>query len=107
MTIPFLEQLPDVLRRLTLLEEAAKRIVAQLSRNVFQRPQVVAGSIWRRNQQEQEVNLLAVEAVEVYPLLADRHGADELVDGRMLRMGHRDSTPDARAAEFLAFEDRG
>src|SRR5262249_40688210 len=45
IVVRLVEQLQNLLRVFCLLEELAKRVVAQLARNVFQRAQVVAGPI--------------------------------------------------------------
>ena len=50
-----------------LLEKAAKRIVAELPGDVFQGAKVVAGPVGRGNQEEEQVDRLAVEAGEVDP----------------------------------------
>ena len=53
------------------------------------------------------MNLLTIKAVEVDAFLTDRDRADELVDGRVLRMGHGHAAADAGATELFAFEYRG
>ena len=67
VVVGLVQQLLDVFRRLGLLEEAAEGVVAELPRDVLQRPQVVAGPVGRRNQQEEQVDRLAVEAGEIDP----------------------------------------
>lgn len=47
VVVSFFEQLHDVVGIFALLQEAAKRFIAQLSRNVFQGSQVIAGAIGR------------------------------------------------------------
>ena len=100
------KQLLDVLGALGLLEEPAERVVAELPRDVLQGPEVIARPIGRRNQQEKQLDLLAVEAGEIDPLAADGHRAHQPVDAGMLGVRHGHAAADAGAAQFLALEDR-
>src|SRR5688572_232208 len=55
--IRLLQELPHVGRLFALLQETTERVVPQLPGDVFQRPQVIARAIGRRNQEKQQVNL--------------------------------------------------
>ena len=55
----------NVLRGFRLLEEPAEGVVAELAGDVFQRPQVVARPVGRRDQEEEQVHHFAVEAGEI------------------------------------------
>ena len=96
----------NVLHALGLLEEAAEGVVAELAGDVLQRPQVIARPVGRGNQEEEQVDDLAVEAGEIDPLGADGHGAHQVVDAGVLGVGHGHAAADAGAAQFLAFENR-
>src|SRR5262249_28795952 len=74
--VGLVQEVQHIVRRLGLLEEAAEGVVTQLARDALQRPQVVAWPIGRRDEQKEQLHLLAVEAVEIDPLAADRDGAD-------------------------------
>lgn len=50
--VGFFQQLDDRLSRLALPQEVAEVVIAQVTRNVFECSQVIAGAIRRRNQQE-------------------------------------------------------
>ena len=56
IVVGFVQELFNILRGFGLLEEAAKRVVAKLTRNVFQSPEVIAGPIGRGNQQKEQVS---------------------------------------------------
>ena len=49
---------------------------------------MIAGAIGRRNQQEENVDVFAVEAREIDPRLRERDRRDQAVYGRMLGMRH-------------------
>src|SRR3990172_5689386 len=72
VVVRFFQQLPNLIGRLTLFQKLTECVVAKLARNVFQRPEVIAGAIGGRNQQEQKMDLFAVQAVEVDSLFTDR-----------------------------------
>ena len=91
--------------RLRLLEETAERVVAELPRDVLQAPAVVAGPVGRRNQQEEQVDGLAVEAGEIDARGADRHRAHQAIDAGVLGVRDGHAAADAGAAQFLALED--
>ena len=65
MVIGFIQEQGDVFGRFGLFEKAAKRVVAELPRDVFQGAEVVAGTVGRGNQEEEQVDRLAVETGEV------------------------------------------
>src|SRR5438874_1791343 len=98
--------MPNILRRAGLLQEAAKRLVAELPRDVFQSPQMIARPIGRRDKQEKEMNFVAVEAVEIDTGDADAHGANEPLDAGMLGMRHGNAAADAGAPQVFALHDR-
>ncbi len=65
---------------------------------MFSRPaEMVAGTVGRGNQQEQDVDVFAVQAGEIDPLLREGDRGDQPVDGRMLGVRHGDAHPDARS----------
>ena len=70
IVIGFIQQLANILHALSLLQEAAERVVAQLPGDIFERPQVIARAIRRRHQQEEQMHLVAVQAVEVNAVVA-------------------------------------
>ncbi len=80
-------------------------LVLQVPRDVLQGPEVVAGLVRRRDQQEEDVDRLAVERREVDALARERDGADEPVDGRVPGVRDGDALADAGRAELLAAED--
>ena len=65
IVIRLVEQLADVVGTFGLFQESAKRLIAQLPRNVFQCSQMIPWPIGRGNQQEKKLHFLAVEAVEI------------------------------------------
>src|SRR4051794_5523896 len=67
VVVGFFQQLVDVLSRTGLPEEAAKRLVPELARDIFEGPQMIARPIGRGNQQKQQMHLVAVQAVKVHP----------------------------------------
>ena len=68
--------------------------------------QMIARAVGGRNQQEEQMHDLAVEAGEIDPQGADGHRADQAVDAGVLGMGDGDAAADAGAAQFLALQDR-
>ncbi len=67
---------------------------------------MVSGSVERRNQQDEEMHPLAVQAVEVDPLSRPADVSHDAAHGLVLGMGDRDSVADYGRAELLALEDR-
>src|SRR5260221_3091445 len=104
--VRFVQQQTDIVGRLCLFKELAKRLVSQLPRNVLERAKVISGTIGRRDEDEKQLDLLSVEAVEIDPFLAHAHGSHEAIDARMLgvRDGHAAANSDA--SQFLALPDR-
>src|SRR4051794_23297921 len=64
IVVRLFQQLLNVLGGTGLLQKAAERFVAKLPRDVFQGPQVVARPVGGRDEQKQQMDLVAVEAVE-------------------------------------------
>ena len=87
--IGFLENLPDFLGRLGLPQQFAEQVVAELPRDIFQHGQMVRGPVRGRHQSEQELNRLAVQAVEIDAFPADCDRAHRAGHGLVLGMGQR------------------
>src|SRR6185437_16976737 len=83
-------------------QRADETIVAQRTRHVLQGAQMIAGSILRRNEQDEHMNRLSVEAIEGDTLGREGHGADESLDTVVLGMGDGNAPTDAGRAEKLA-----
>ena len=78
--VGFVKQFQNVLDGLRLLQETDEPVVLKLVRDMFERPKVLAGTIRRRNEHEDEIDRLAVKAVEVDAFAADRNRADKTID---------------------------
>src|SRR4051812_15141880 len=89
----------------SLLQEAAKRLVAELARDVFQGSQMVARPVRRRNQKKKEMHLVAVETVEIDADGTHADGAYEPFDAGMLGMRNGHAAANAGAAELFALHD--
>src|SRR4051812_10103874 len=61
------QQRPHLLAGLGLAEGLDEAVVAEAAGDVLQGPEVVAGAILGRDQQDEDVDRLAVEAVELDP----------------------------------------
>src|SRR5262249_45274446 len=99
------KQVPDSVARRRVLQGADKRIVAQTARYIFQRPQVIAGPILRRDQHDEDVHRLAVQALQGDTRVRHADRADEAVDARVFGVRNGDAPADAGRAELLALED--
>ena len=87
MRVGFVEQGKNVLARLRLLQEAKELVVLELMRYVFKGAEVIAGKVGRRDEKEEEVDVLTIEAFEVDALArTNRNGPDESICARMLRV---------------------
>ena len=84
--------------------------VAQQARNARQRLQVVGARGFRRQQQENQIDRLAVERLEIDRLVQPREQAEQPTELRQLAVRNGDAIADAGRAELLAlqqhFEDR-
>ena len=67
---------------------------------------MVAGPVGGGNEEKKELHGLAVEALELDPCRAHRHGTHQPGHARVLRVGHGHAAADPGAAEILAFHDR-
>ena len=101
IVVGFFQQLLNVGRRFGLFQESAKGVVAQLSRDILQRAKVIARAIGRRYKQEQQMDLLAVEAIEIDTDIADGNGADQFLDTRVLGVRNGDAAANAGAANDI------
>src|SRR5207249_2408633 len=61
-----------------------KAVVAQGARHVLQGAEVVAGAVLRRDEQDEHVHRLAVEAVEADAAGGDGDRAEQLLDAAVL-----------------------
>src|SRR5262245_34067051 len=105
VVVGLVQELQDFLGVPGLLEKPAKGLVAQLARDVFQGPQVIARTIGRRNQQEENADFFSIEAVESDALAADGHGSDQSLHARVFGVRDGDAAADAGAAQLLALHD--
>jgi hypothetical protein len=103
--IGFFQELLDGSRIFGSLEQLAERVVPKLPRDALERPEVVAGTVGRRYEQEKELNGLAIKALEVDPLLAHGHGPDESGHARVLRVRHGHTPADPGAPKIFSLED--
>ena len=106
LTIGLLQKMLNIGGCRCRLQVSTKRIVAKLTRNVFQSPEVIARAIRWLYQQEKQLHWISVEAFKVDPILADGHGADQSVDTGMLRMRNGHTAADPGAAEIFPLHDR-
>ena len=106
MVVGRLQQMLDVSRSLCRLQFPAERIVAQLPGDVFECPQMLPGLIGGGDEEEEEMDRIAIKAVEVDPLLTDRHRSHEPVDAGVLRVRHRHPAPDTGGPQVLALQNR-
>src|SRR5262245_6739933 len=106
LTLDVIDQVPDDLAGGGLAEGPDEAVVPQAAGDVFQGPQVVAGTVLGRDEQDEHVDRLAVEAVEAHPRARQGHGADEAVHAAVLGVGDGHAAADAGGAEQLALEDR-
>jgi len=83
IVVGFLQEIDDRLGRRGLFEEVAEVVVTKMPGNVFQRPQVVAGTVRRGDQQEQYVNVFAVETRKLDAVFRQSDRGDEPVHGRL------------------------
>src|SRR5579885_843115 len=67
---------------------------------------MIAGAILRRNEQDEDMDRLPIEAVESDALVGDSDGADEPFDAVVLGVGNGDASSNASRTEELAFENR-
>jgi hypothetical protein len=97
-SICFFEQLLDVFGSCRLTQKSAKLVIPELAGDVFQRPQVIARTVWGRNQKEEERCLLPVQRLEIESFCTDAYGSDQFFDTRMLGMRDGYAATDAGAA---------
>src|SRR5262249_1580298 len=95
----------DVCRRFGVLEEAAKVLVAKLPRYILKGSQVIARAVVRRHQQEEQVDLVAVETVEVDSLSRNAERSYRSRDAGVLGVGNGNPPANTGAAEFFPLED--
>src|SRR5262245_40483185 len=101
-----LQQRPDLILRFGLTQLLHELFVPHAANDVLQRPQVVAGPVLGRDEQDQHMHGLTVDAVERNPRLRQRDRSNQLVHARVLRVGDGDVAADARRAQLLAPHDR-
>jgi hypothetical protein len=63
--VSLLEEFEDILTRLRLSKKADKPFVLEMPGDILQCPQVVTGLIGRRDQQEENIDRLAVQCREI------------------------------------------
>jgi hypothetical protein len=68
---------------------------------------VIAGAIGRGYKQKEEVDLVAIEAVEIDALDAHPHRANQLFDAGVLGVRHGNTPANAGAAQLFALHDGG
>ena len=66
---------------------------------------MVAGLVLGRDQQEEDIDRLAVQGREIDAAARQGDRADQAMERRMPRVGNRHALTDARRAELLAAED--
>ena len=91
------EDVDDLLAVPRLAEEADELVVLEVPGDVLQGAEVVAGAVGGGDEQEEDVDRLAVEGGEVDALAGQRDGADEAVDGRVAGVGDGDPLASALA----------
>ena len=92
-------------RDLRLPQEIDEPLVLQVSGDILQGPQVVTGLILGRDQQEEDIDRLAVQGREIDPAARQGDRADQPLERRMPGMRHRHPLADPRRAQLLAAED--
>lgn len=107
VVISFLEELLDVVRRFALFQEATKRFIAELARDILEGSQVIAGTFRRADQKKEELDSFAVERIEIDALVANAHRSNELLDTGMFGVGNRNPAADSGATELLSLHDGG
>ena len=84
--------------------------IAQQPRHARQRLEMIGAGAFRREQQEDQIDRLAVERLEIDRPLQPRKQPEQLVELRQLAVRNGDAVADAGRAELLAlqqdFEDR-
>ncbi len=99
------EQLDHALPGLGLPEEADEPLVLQVPGDVLQRPEVVAGLVRRRDQQEEDIDGVAVEGREVDPSTRQGDGPDEAMDRGVAGVGDGHALADPGGTQLLSTED--
>lgn len=90
---------------LRLTEKADEPFVLEVSRDVLKSPEMISGLVRRRDQEEKDVDFLAVEGGELNAVARECDGPYQTVDRGMTRVRHRDTLTDPRRTEFFSPED--
>src|SRR5437868_433901 len=68
---------------------------------------MIARAVGRRNQKKQQMNLIAVEAVEVHPFAADSYRSHEPLYAAVLGVWDRHTAANSSAAQLFALHNGG
>jgi len=103
--VGFLKELDDLLSRLRLAEKAHEALILEVPGDIFQGPQMVAGLVRRRDQQEEDIHRLSIKGGEIDPLARERDSSDQTIHGGVPGMGNGHALSDPSRAEFFTTED--
>ena len=87
MAVCLLQKMLNIHRPPRRLELSAEGLVTELAGDVFQSPQMVTRPIRRRNEQEEELNGLAIETLEIDPVMAPAGSRSDAWCGERPRPG--------------------
>ena len=76
-----------------------------MSRDIFQGPEVITGLVLGRDEQEKNVDQLAVQCGKIDSSPRQGHCSNQAMERRVTRMGNRHALPDTRGAELFTPQD--
>src|SRR5437870_1615217 len=103
-TVVVVNQVPNLLRRSRLFQGGDEILVLQAARHAFEGTQVFAGPFLWRDEHDQDVYRLVVDAVIGDARLGQGDGADQPIDAGVFGMRDGDALADAGRTEHFALE---